>query len=554
MRRQHWGALALVLVVVLVAAAAAAGCGTSGGGGGAEPTNPSPSGSPQYGGSLSIAFQTEPSSLDPAIAWELTGTTIEQSVFNTLLAYKPAPGMEGTELIPSLATEVPEPTNDGTTYVFNLRQGVMFHPPVSREMTADDVKYSFERMMKLPLAPATYFYVGVKGAEEFQAGKAKEITGVKVIDKYTIEFDLTAPDPAFLNAYTMWFGYVVAKEWVQKWGNRAVARHPLGTGPFIFDHWTPGREVVLKKNPDYWDKGKPYLDEIKFVFSLTPSTALLRLERGEIDVLGDNIPPSDIPRVLNDPELKKLVQSQKLIAGVYLYMNTQFKPFDNVKVRQALSWAVNREKLCKLQSGQATPLWQFYPEGMPGSEPGKQYYGYDPAKAKQLLAEAGYANGFSTTLYSHNVDPFPKIIQSIQNDLKQVGVDASVKTLDRDTFYTLSTTPNKTPAGTQEWYMDFPDPSDYVIPLASKSNAVEGGVDSAFWWDPQVEQMIIDARSLVGQPRYDAYTQMAQIIMDNAPYVTLYQPLMTTMCSKNTGGFYLSYIYWFDTAAYWRIQ
>jgi oligopeptide transport system substrate-binding protein len=291
MRRHHWGMFALVLVVVLVAAAAGAGCGSSGGGGTGTATNPSPSGSPQYGGMLTIAFQTEPSSLDPAIAWELTGTTIEQSVFNTLLAYAPKPGMAGTELIPSLATEVPQPTNDGTTYVFHLRQGVMFHPPVSREMTADDVKYSFERMMKLPLAPATYFYIGVKGAEEFQAGKAKEITGVKVIDKYTVEFDLSAPDPAFLSAYTMWFGYVVAKEWVEKWGNRAVARHPLGTGPFIFDHWTPGREVVLKKNPDYWDKGKPYLDEIKFVFSVTPSTALLRLERGEIDVLGDNIPP-----------------------------------------------------------------------------------------------------------------------------------------------------------------------------------------------------------------------------------------------------------------------
>ncbi len=554
MRRHYWGLFALALIVALGAAIAAAGCGSSGGGGTGTAAKPSPTGSPQYGGTLSIAFQTEPTTIDPAIAWDLTGTTIEQSVFNTMLAYAPAPGMAGTKLIPSLATEVPQPTNGGKTYVFHLRHGVMFQPPVSREMTADDVKYSFERMMKLPRAPATYFYVGVQGAPAYQAGKAKEITGVKVLDKYTVEFDLSYPDPAFLNAYTMWFGYVVAKEWVQKWGDRAVARHPLGTGPFIFVHWTPGREVVLKKNPNYWDKGKPYLDELKFVFSLAPNTALLKLERGEIDVLGDNIPPADIARVLSDPQWKGQVQTQKFIAGVYFFMNQQFKPFDNVKVRQALSWAINREKLCKLQSGQATPLWQFFPEGMPGSEPGKKYYGYDPAKAKQLLAEAGYPNGFKTQLYSHNVDPFPKIIQSIQNDLAQIGVTASVKLLDRDTFYSVSETPHKTAAGTAEWYMDFPDPSDYVIPLASKSNAQEGGINSAYWWDPQIEKMIIDARSLTGQPRYDAYTKMAQIIMDNAPYVTLYQPLMTTMCSKNTGGFYLSYIYWFDTANYWRIQ
>jgi oligopeptide transport system substrate-binding protein len=553
--RRSMFAVMAVLVVGFAVVAIAAGCGGAAGGtGGASPGNPSPSGSPQYGGSLTIVFQSEPETLDPAIAWDLTGTTIEQSVFNSLLAYAPKPGMPGTELIPSLATEVPQPTNGGTTYTFHLRQGVMFHPPVSREMTADDVKYSFERMMKLPRAPATYFYVGVKGAEEFQAGKAEEISGVKVIDKYTIEFDLTEPDPAFLNAYTMWFGYVVAKEWVQKWGNRQIARHPLGTGPFIFDHWTPGREVVLKKNPEYWDAGKPYLDGLKFQFSLTPTTAYLKLKRGEVDVLGDNIPPAEVQRTLVDPQWKDQVQTMEMIAGVYLSMNTQFKPLDDVNVRQALSWAINREKLCKLQGGQAVPLWQFYPTGMPGSEPGKVYYGYDPAKAKQLLAEAGYPDGFTTELYTHNVDPFPKIAQSIQNDLKAVGVKASVKQLDRDTFYTLQATPHKTPLSTAEWYMDFPDPSDYVIPLASKSNAVEGGVDTAFWWDPRVEKMINDARSLTGQPRYDTYTQMAQIIMDNAPYVTLYQPLMTTMCSKNTGGFYLNLIYWFDTSNYWRIQ
>ena len=352
----------------------------------------------------------------------------------------------------------------------------------------------------------------------------------------------------------MWFGYVVPKEWVEKWGNADFARHPLGTGPFIFDHWKPGREVVLTKNPDYWEEGKPYLDELKFQFSMTPSTAFLKLQNGEVDVLGDNIPPAEIPRVMADPELKKQVASTQLIAGTYLTMNTQFEPFDNVEVRRALSWAIDREKLCKLQSGQADPLWQFYPEGMPGSVAGKQFYGYDVAKAKQLLADAGYPDGFKTVFYSHNVDPFPKIAQSIQADLKAVGVDAEIKLMDRDTFYSVQSTPNKTPMSTSEWYMDFPDPSDYVIPLVSKSNAVEGGINAAFWWDPEIEQMILDARSKTGEERYADYTAMQDIIMDNAPYVTLFQPTMTTMCSTSTGGFYLNLVYWFDPASYWRIQ
>lgn len=126
--------------------------------------------------------------------------------------------------------------------------------------------------------------------------------------------------------------------------------------------------------------------------------------------------------------------------------------------------------------------------------------------------------------------------------------------MDRDTFYSVQSTPNKTPMSTSEWYMDFPDPSDYVIPLASKSNAVEGGINAAFWWDPEIEQMILDARSKTGEERYADYTAMQDIIMDNAPYVTLFQPTMTTMCSTSTGGSYLNLVYWFDPASYWRIQ
>ncbi len=540
---------AVALLALLLAACGGGGSDTSGAVG-----NPSPQGSPEYGGSLTVVFQSEAETLDPAIAWELTGTTIEQSIYQGLLRYKSLPGMAGTEMEPCVATEVPQATNDGKTYTFTIRQGVKFHPPVDRQVTAEDVKYSFERMMNLPLAPATYFYVGVVGAEEFQAGKAKEITGVKVIDDQTVQFNLVEPDPAFLNALTMWFGYIVPKEWVEKWGDKQFARHPLGCGPFIFDHWTPGREVFLKKNPDYWEQGKPYLDELKFQFSMTPSTAFLKLQNGEVDVLGDNIPPAEIPHVMSDPELKKQVASTQLIAATYLTMNTQFKPFDKVEVRKALSWAVNKDKLCKLQSGQAASLWQFYPVGMPGYEEGKNYDGYDPAKAKQMLADAGFPDGFKTTFYSHNVDPFPKIAQSIQADLKEIGVEAEIKLLDRDTFYSLQSTPNKTPMSTSEWYMDFPDPSDYIIPLVSKSNAVEGGINASFWWDPKIEQMILDARSLTGEPRYAEYTKMQQIVMENAPYVPLFQPTMTTMCSKSTGGFYLNLVYWFDPASYWRIQ
>lgn len=269
---QHRGALtAAIALVVLTTLLLAARCGGTDEGAGGGVANPSPTGTPEYGGSLTVVFQSEAETLDPAIAWDLTGTTIEQSVHQSLLRYKSLPGMAGTELEPCVATEVPEAPNDGMTYTFTIRQGVDFHPPVARQVTAADVKYSFERMMNLPLAPATYFYVGVVGAEEFQAGKADEITGVKVIDDQTLQIDLVEPDPAF-------------------------------------------------------------------------------------------------------------------------------------------------------------------------------------------------------------------------------------------------------------------------------------------WWDPKIEQMILDARSKTGEARYADYTAMQEIIMDNAPYVPLFQPTMTTMCPTGTGGFYLNLVYWFDPASYWRIQ
>ena len=553
---RRFGALApatIGLAVVLAASAllvTVAGCGSS-----SAPNPSATSQAPQRGGSLTTSFQSEPQNLDPAVDWELTGTQVMQAIYQGLLRYKPVPGQAGTQLQPLIATTVPAPTNGGKTYIFHIRPGVDFQAPVSRPVTAADFKYSIERMMRMPLAPATYFYTGIVGATQYQAGRAAHIAGIKAVDPSTLEFDLLNPDPAFLNALTLNFCNVVPREWVAKWGNHGFARHPLGTGPFTFVNWTPGQNIVLQRSANYWEAGKPYLDGLKFAFSINPTTALLGLQRGQIDVLGDGLPPAEIPRMTADPKWKQQVYSEKEIAGVYLSMNVQFTPFDNLKVRQALSWAIDREKLCKLQSGQAVPLWQFLPEGMPGSEPGKQYYGYDPAKAKQLLAAAGFPNGFSTTFYANNVDPMPKLAQSIQNDLAAVGVKASLRLLDRNSFYAVQSTPHKMPLSITEWYMDFPDPSDFVVSLASKSNAVNGGMDNPFWWSPQLEQLLATSSGLPPTQRLAAYTQMQQIIMANAPYVTLYQPLITSMASKSVGGFYLSAVTpWYDLPSYWRIK
>jgi len=545
-------ALTLALALLIVASLAACG-GSSSSGGSASPT----SDAPVMGGTMTLSYLTEPSSLDPAVAWNAIDWQIEHSVYQGLLQYAPKPGDAGNVLVPCLATEVPSTTNggvsaDGKTYTFKLRSGVKFQPPVNREVTATDFKYSFERMMSSPRAPATSFYMGVVGADEFMAGKAKEIKGFKVIDDTTLQITLKNPDLSFLNALTMEFCDVVPKEWVDRWGKQ-FNRHPLGTGPFTFVDWSPGREIRLARNPSYWETGRPYLDAIDYQLSFSPPTALLKLQSGEIDALGDGVPPADIPRVMADPQWKQQVYTQPLIAISYMFMNVEMKPFDNVKVRQALSWAINRDKLVKLQAGQAMALWQFYPKGMPGHEEGKVFYGYDPGKAKQLLADAGYPNGFKTSLYTDNVDPNPKLWQSVQADLAAVGVTASLKTMSNNTFYNQQGMPNTLTAGSFAWWMDFPDPSDWIAPLFSKASAVPGGMNSSFWWSPELETMYTKAQAMTDPAaRIAKFSEMQQLISDQAPYVPCYQPIQTTMCSTSTGGFFLHPVYQIDPNQYWK--
>jgi ABC-type transport system substrate-binding protein len=542
--------LALFVLILLVAGAAACGgeSGTSGDSGGAAAAAETP----KAGGTISIAFQAEPVTLDPAISWDVAGWTVEDSIFNALYRYAPKPGVEGTELIPDLAAEMPEISEGGTTYTIKLRPDAKFAPPVDRAVTAEDVKYSFERMMTQPRCPATYFYEGVEGASDAVDGKTKTISGVEVVDPQTIRFKLTSPDLSFLYALSMEFCDVIPKEWVAKWG-KDVNRHPLGTGPFYMTEWTTGRGITLVKNPNYWNAAEVYLDGVDFIFGITPSNALLKLQRDEVDILGDNIPPADVARVTNDPEWKPYVYSQPLVATTYLFMNETKEPFNDLKVRQALSWAIDRDRLVKLLGGQAVPLYQIYPENLPGSEPGKVYYGYDPAKAKALLAEAGYPDGFRSMIYTANVDPMPKLVQSIQADLKTIGVDAEIKTMSASTYYNFSSDAAKTQMGTADWFLDFPDPVDWIVPFFTEANAMQGGLNTAYYVDPWVEQAVDEAQAMTdAEARLAKYTEIQQHIMEQAPYVTLVSPKMTTMCSKNVGGFYLHPVLWYDPLMYWR--
>ncbi len=545
--------LALTLMAALAAGLAA--CGGSG-----RSSSPSSS-KPGSGGTLKVTFQDEPASLDPAVASDAESWSIERLTYQTLLTYASKPGAAGTQLVPDLATEVPSIANGGITgggsvYTFHLKPNVKFAPPIGTVVTASDFKWSFERMMRQPVAPATDFYTGIVGAQGYLDGTVQNISGFKVVDPHTIRITLEKPDSSFLYTMAMPYTSVMSRAWCAKVGSQ-IDRKPLGTGPYIITDWTPGQEITTVRNPDFSSQGvkdEQHVDKMDFLFSSSPGAALLELEHGEVDVLGDTIPPTDYQSTARSPQWGKYVVDAPQIAWDYVFMNLLEKPFDDVRVRQAVSYAIDTQKTQKLLAGQGLLLDQIYPKGLPGHQAGKQFYAYDPVKAKKLLAEAGLPHGFTTTFYADNVEPQPELAQSIQTDLVAVGIKVNIKLLDPAAYWTfIYLKESHAGMGLADWYADFPDPSDWIGPLFT--DPIDGGSDASFYQNVRVTKLYDDASSQVDPAkRLKMFQQMEDIIMEKAPTVPLFQPIWSGMYGKNTGGFYIHPVWIFDFQDYWKIN
>ena len=344
---------------------------------------------------------------------------------------------------------------------------------------------------------------------------------------------------------------MLPKEWVDKVG-KDIKRKPLGTGPFVIDSWTPGQEIIATKNPNYWDTGKPYLDEIDFDLTTNPSTALLRLERGEVDVLGDGIPSADYLRTKQDPTWGKYVYDASEIATYYVFMNVNEKPFTDVKVRQAVNYAINTVRIQKLLAGQAKALNQIYPGGhaRPPGRPAVLHL--RPGEGEAASHRGRVPDGFEVTFYGHNVDPFPKLAQAVQNDLAAVGIDASIKLMDKATYWDFISLPQSNAGiGLTDWYQDFPDPSDFIGPLYT--NPIEGGANANFYQNAEVDKLY-DASSSELDPatRIDMFVQMQDLIMADAPSAILYQPVFNGMRGKTVGGYYYHPVWSLQFQEMWK--
>ncbi|HBQ7537618.1 TPA: ABC transporter substrate-binding protein, partial [Klebsiella pneumoniae] len=391
-------------------------------------------------------------------------------------------------------------------------------------------------------SPGAGFFSPIAGYDEEASGKSTTLSGIEVVDDHTVKITLKEPNATFLHVLALNFASVVPREEVEKWG-ADFGKHPVGSGAFELQEWKLGQELIFRKNPNYFKAGVPRLDHIKFEMGQDPSVALLRLEKGEVDIAGDGVPPAQFLSFKNNPAYKGLMVTGDQLQTGYVTMKTTLPPFDNLKVRQAVNMAVNKDRIVRIINGRAAPANQPLPPAMPGYDKAYQGFSYDPAKAKQLLSEAGFPNGFATELYVMNTDPQPRIAQSIQQDLAKVGIHASIKSLAQANVIAAGGSASQAPmvwSGGMAWIADFPDPSNFYGPILGCAGAVEGGWNWARYCNKALDAQAAAADSMVKPDQQDARIEAWRKIfitaMDDAPWVPVFNEKRYTVHSARMGG------------------
>lgn len=491
---------------------------------------------PAKGGDIVVTYKDDITTLDPAIGYDWVNWSMIKSLYSRLMDYEPGTA----NLVPSLAESfVVSP--DGLTYTFKLRPGVKFSN--GRAVVASDVKYSIERAVNPKTqGPGAGFFGAIAGFDAVSGGTSETLSGIETPDDMTVIFKLSRPDATFLHVLAINFASVVPKEAVDA-ANGDFGKAPVGSGTFILKDWTIGQKLVFDRNPDYFNKDLPYIDKVTVEVGQEPLVALLRLQKGEVDIAGDGIPPAKFLEIKNSPEgAQMIVDGEQLHTG-YLTLNTKIKPLDDVKVRQAINMAVNKERITRILNGRATPANQPLPPLMPGYDKAFTGYAFDVEKAKALLTEAGYPDGFETVLFSTNTDPQPRIAQAIQQDLAAIGVKAEVRALAQGNVIAAGGTEGEAPmvwSGGMAWIADFPDPSNFYGPILGCSGAVQGGWNWSWYCNEALDKRAIEADSMSDPAkvaeRQAAWGKIFTDIMADAPWVPVINERRVVAKSLRMGG------------------
>jgi peptide/nickel transport system substrate-binding protein/oligopeptide transport system substrate-binding protein len=480
----------------------------------------------QLGETFRRVLGNNPATLDPALVTDIYGGAVVHQLFDGLVQFD-----AHLKPLPALA-EFWEASPDGRLWTFTLRRGVTFHH--GREVTARDVVYSFTRLLnpQQPL-PVTALFHRLQGAKEFMQGKTYHVEGLKAVDRYTFQMVLEEPSATLLAVLGHHHTMVVPQEEVEK-PEGHFGRVPVGTGPFKFVRWEPNREIVLEANDQYYE-GRPFLDTVVFKISVGS-----KLEETFAEFLQGNLEEAIIPsgktaEVDADPKYRQYQRIRKPTLGfLYLGFNTQMKPFDDRRVRQAFNYAVNKEAIVReiTQMG-SLPATGALPPGMPGHDPDLQGYAYDPAKAKRFLAEAGYPDGVGfpvVQLWSnHMAESTRAELAAYQRSLAELGVQVEIRFAPDWPAYIAMLEQGKLPMFRLQWMADIPDPDNVLFPLLHSTSPT----NRTFYRHPVVDQLLEQARKkLPYVQRIALYREVERLVLDDAPWIPqhysaleyLYQP------------------------------
>ncbi len=504
--RLHLFRLFTLLMVVALAAACAPPPA------GAPAEQAAPAAKPKV---LTIAQTVDPGTADPQL------TTAEYflplNVFDRLVeAVTTGPGQ--SELVPGLA-ERWEISDDGLVYTFHLRPNVKFHNGAT--LTADDVIFTFDRMLN-PATKAlnTDFLDMIAGATERMEGAAEMTAGLKKIDDLTVEITLAAPYAPFLANLATPAGSIFPKAYVEEVGEDFGIK-PVGTGPFQVDKWEYNSQIDLSAFPDYF-RGKAQFDKLIFKIVPEPQTQALMFKKGELDVLDLDNARSSIPEFQNDPQWKDQIVSGPRVGTYYMSINQQIPPFDNIKVREAMMYAIDRQTLIdKLYYGTGVPAKGILAPGLAGYNPDLPGFPYDPERAKALLAEAGLPDGFAMTIYQTVDSPSTlKINEALQAMLAEVGIKVTIEQLDEAAFFGTRRE-GKLGSYVTSWSADFNDPDNFIYTFFAPRNSV---ARSWNYVNPEVQEKLEQARSMTDmEARYKLYQELERtIVYEDFAFIPLF--------------------------------
>lgn len=533
-----WSRLPIVAVVLaaLVATACSPTASTPPGASSGASSSPGASGAaggPKKGGSITVAIEGEPASMDPAFDYDFVSGLAVSSVTEGLLKFCE----NDTKLCPNLA-ESYTVSADGKTYTLKMRQGVKFHD--GSTMTVDDVVFSLNRIRNPELAS----YVGWMLAN---------VADVQAPDAGTVVITMTQPDALLEYALAATSAHVVNKKFVEangdKYGTPDVGS--IGTGPFKFVEWKSGDHQKIARFDDYWDKSAgPYLDDVTIKIIAEPSTRVAGLQTGDIDYIINNIPSDQYDTVKGLPDVDLTFTDSYY--GEWITFNTQKAPFDNVKARQAMNYAFNKKAVRELFYGTDTAatkatlvnptlwptlgdasLWQTAWDALPS-------YDYDEAKAQQLLDESGVKDQLQNKeiAYYESTPSIKGAAEAFIDSMGKLGVTIKARKVTYQESVALQFGPhNDYDIIVASWGSDFPDPSGNLRPNFASENSASGGANVSNYHNTRVDELLAQQNVLVDKTeRAKLLIEAQKLIAEDAPIIVTAYPGWPLAVNKRLAG------------------